>query len=133
MAVSKTPAGLNGAPAPPPPRRLGKGKTRSGLDVESGEVIEAFSDEDWARATGLFQILDEEGHADAARIPTLAPAELVRMYRGMLLSRTLDQRLLPMQRQGRIGFYIGAPGQEAGIIGGAHALGPDDYFVPGLR
>ena len=55
------------------------------------------------------------------------------MYTGMLRSRLLDQRLLPLQRQGRIGFYIGATGQEAGVIAGAHAIGPEDYFVPGLR
>jgi pyruvate dehydrogenase E1 component alpha subunit/2-oxoisovalerate dehydrogenase E1 component alpha subunit len=51
----------------------------------------------------------------------------------MLRSRVLDTRLLPMQRQGRIGFYIEARGQEASLIGGAHALQKDDYFVPGLR
>ena len=55
------------------------------------------------------------------------------MYTGMLRSRLLDQRLLPLQRQGRIGFYIGATGQEAGVIAGAHAIGPEDWFVPGLR
>lgn len=121
----------NGAGAPTP--RLGTSKTRSGMDVELGERVEAWTDEDWTRATGLFQILDEQGKADPARVPALAPAELVRLYAGMQLSRLLDTRLLPLQRQGRIGFYIGAPGQEAGIIGGAHALEKDDYFVPGLR
>ncbi len=110
-----------------------RGTTRSGLGDIKGEWVEVWSDEDQARATGLLQILGEDGRADPARVPKLAPAELVRMYRGMLMSRTLDARLLPMQRQGRIGFYIGAPGQEAGIIGGAHALSPQDYFVPGLR
>ncbi len=109
------------------------GKARSGLDAEAGEQIEVWTDEAWALATGLFQILDEDGKADPGRVPKLAPDELRRMYRGMLMSRTLDTRMLPLQRQGRIGFYIGAPGQEAGIIGGAHALLPEDYFVPGLR
>jgi pyruvate dehydrogenase E1 component alpha subunit/2-oxoisovalerate dehydrogenase E1 component alpha subunit len=108
-----------------------RSKTRSGNVLE--ERVTTWTDEAWARATGLFRILDEEGHADPAQVPRLAPAELVRMFRGMLTSRLLDARLLPMQRQGRIGFYIGASGQEAGIIGGAHAIGPKDYFVPGLR
>jgi pyruvate dehydrogenase E1 component alpha subunit/2-oxoisovalerate dehydrogenase E1 component alpha subunit len=126
------PERLNGAAAVP--KRLAKGKTRSGLgEVDPGEQLEVWSDEDWARATGLFQILDEKGVADPARVPALAPEALVRMFRGMVTSRLLDTRLLPLQRQGRIGFYIGASGQEAGIIGGAQALSPDDYFVPGLR
>ncbi len=117
------------------PQRPGPGrdKARSGQEDEEGSSIEVWTDEAEARATGFFQILDEEGHADPARAPALTPAELVQIYRGMLLSRRLDARLLPMQRQGRIGFYIGAWGQEAGVIGGAHALGPQDYFVPGLR
>jgi pyruvate dehydrogenase E1 component alpha subunit/2-oxoisovalerate dehydrogenase E1 component alpha subunit len=115
-------------------RRLGKGKTRSGLgQIDPGEEVEIWSDEDWERATGFFRILDEDGRADPARVPALAPAELVQMFRGMVVSRLLDTRLLPMQRQGRIGFYIGASGQEAGVIGGAHALAAEDYFVPGLR
>lgn len=97
------------------------------------EAIEVWTDEEEARATGLFQILDEEGRADPTRVPQLSREELTQMYGGMLRSRLLDQRLLPLQRQGRIGFYIGATGQEAGIIAGAHAIGPDDWFVPGLR
>ena len=30
---------------------------------------------------------------------------LVQMFRGMLLGRTLDTRMLNLQRQGRVGFY----------------------------
>jgi pyruvate dehydrogenase E1 component alpha subunit len=106
-------------------------KTRSGTSLD--DRVDTWSDEDYARATGLVQILDEQGQADPARLPKLGLAELVRLFRGMVTSRLLDTRLLPMQRQGRIGFYIGPTGQEAGLIGGAHALGPADYFVPGLR
>jgi len=97
------------------------------------EFTEVWTDAEEAAATGLFQILDETGRADPARVPALSPEEFRQMYTGMLRSRLLDQRLLPLQRQGRIGFYIGATGQEAGVIAGAHAIGPEDYFVPGLR
>jgi pyruvate dehydrogenase E1 component alpha subunit len=83
---------------------------------------------------GLYQILDEQGAvADPARIPPLPPADLLRIYRGMLLIRVMDERLLALQRQGRIGFYGEAKGQEAAIIGAAHALGPRDWLVPALR
>ena len=111
--------------------------TRSGLPDLGAEAVrgevEVWTDEEEASATGLLQILDEHGRADAGRVPALTPEELRQMYAGMLQSRLLDQRLLPLQRQGRIGFYIGATGQEAGVIAGAHAIGPDDWFVPGLR
>jgi pyruvate dehydrogenase E1 component alpha subunit/2-oxoisovalerate dehydrogenase E1 component alpha subunit len=144
VSVSRTPGKPPEFALPPPAgtaaangasgRRLGKGKTRSGLGpVDLGEEVEVWTDEEWALATGLVRILDEQGRADPAQVPALARAELVRMFRGMVMSRLLDGRLLPLQRQGRIGFYIGASGQEAGIIGGAQALGPEDYVVPGLR
>ena len=111
-----------------------RGKARSGFEADlEGDFVEVWTDEAWALATGLWQILDEHGQADPARVPALAPEEMRRIYGGMLRSRLLDQRLLPLQRQGRIGFYIGATGQEAGIIAGAHVLGPEDWFVPGLR
>jgi pyruvate dehydrogenase E1 component alpha subunit/2-oxoisovalerate dehydrogenase E1 component alpha subunit len=82
---------------------------------------------------GLYQILDDNGTADPARVPPLAPDELARIYRGMMLIRIMDERLLALQRQGRIGFYGEAKGQEAAIIGAAHALGPRDWLVPALR
>ena len=127
-----------GPPAPAPtPGELRNGhhsKVRSGFPSElPGEVVEVWTDEEEARATGLLCILDEEGRADPERVPRLTPDELRQMYSGMLRSRLLDQRLLPLQRQGRIGFYIGATGQEAGVIAGAHAITPEDWFVPGLR
>jgi pyruvate dehydrogenase E1 component alpha subunit/2-oxoisovalerate dehydrogenase E1 component alpha subunit len=105
-------------------------KVRSGQS--RAESIEAFSDVDEARATGLRQILDENGRA-LAEVPALSAEELVRMYEGMLRGRLLDEHLLTMQRQGRIGLYLDARGQEAGVIAAAHALTPDDYFVPALR
>jgi pyruvate dehydrogenase E1 component alpha subunit/2-oxoisovalerate dehydrogenase E1 component alpha subunit len=105
-------------------------KVRSGQS--QAEIVEAFSDVDEARATGLRQILDENGLALAA-VPALSAAELVRMYEGMLRGRLLDEHLLTMQRQGRVGLYLDARGQEAGVIAAAHALAPDDYLVPALR
>ena len=79
--------------------------------------------------------LSPEGQYDALVVADLGiPRELlVRMYRGMLLIRTMDERLLTMQRQGRIGFYGEARGQEAAIVGTAAALGEKDYIVPALR
>jgi TPP-dependent pyruvate/acetoin dehydrogenase alpha subunit len=84
-------------------------------------------------ALSLYQILDEQGRCDRARAARLDPALLLRMYRGMLTIRIMDERLLAMQRQGRIGFYGEARGQEASVVGPAAALGPRDWLVPGLR
>ncbi|MDZ4693523.1 MAG: thiamine pyrophosphate-dependent enzyme [Deltaproteobacteria bacterium] len=106
-------------------------KARSGQSEAT--QVEVWTDAQWAEATGLFQILDENGKADPALVPQLPRSELIQLYHGMRMSRTLDDRLMPLQRQGRIGFYIECRGQEAGMIGGAHAIGPDDWFIQGLR
>jgi pyruvate dehydrogenase E1 component alpha subunit len=58
---------------------------------------------------------------------------LVDGYRWMVLGRALDRRMLGLQRQGRVGFYGPATGQEAVSIGVALALRPEDWVFPGLR
>src|SRR5207249_4255632 len=59
--------------------------------------------------------------------------QAVAMYRGMSLQRILDNRMLALQRQGRIGFYGPSLGQEAAIVGAAMAMGPEDWIVPQYR
>jgi len=63
----------------------------------------------------------------------LSPAELKEIYRGMLLIRTLDERMMTLQRQGRVGFYGACTGQEAACIGSAFALRKSDWIFPALR
>ena len=58
---------------------------------------------------------------------------LVDGYRWMMLGRALDRRMLGLQRQGRVGFYGPATGQEAVSVGVALALRPSDWIFPGLR
>jgi pyruvate dehydrogenase E1 component alpha subunit/2-oxoisovalerate dehydrogenase E1 component alpha subunit len=82
---------------------------------------------------GLYQVVRDDGVADPARVPRLPADELRRIYRGMLVVRVMDERLLGLQRQGRIGFYGEARGQEAAVIGAAAALGSRDWLVPALR
>jgi pyruvate dehydrogenase E1 component alpha subunit/2-oxoisovalerate dehydrogenase E1 component alpha subunit len=51
----------------------------------------------------------------------------------MLRIRVTDARMMALQRQGRIGFYGEAVGQEAAIVGSAAASQPQDWIVPALR
>jgi pyruvate dehydrogenase E1 component alpha subunit len=51
----------------------------------------------------------------------------------MLLARRFDERLLSLQRQGRIGTFPPIAGQEAAHLGAAAALKPDDWMVPAFR
>lgn len=81
-----------------------------------------------------FQILREDGSlAEGVAPPNVEATMLKHMYRTMYLIRTLDERLMALQRQGRVGFYGAATGQEAAIVGSAAALEPHDWILPALR
>jgi 2-oxoisovalerate dehydrogenase E1 component alpha subunit len=79
------------------------------------------------------RVIREDGSTDPALDPRLAEADAVRMYRAMMLERILDERMLALQRQGRIGFYGPSVGQEAAIVGAALATHPADWIVPQYR
>jgi pyruvate dehydrogenase E1 component alpha subunit/2-oxoisovalerate dehydrogenase E1 component alpha subunit len=55
------------------------------------------------------------------------------MYRWMALGRALDARMQGLQRQGRVGFYGAATGQEAVSVAAGLATRPEDWILPGLR
>jgi len=79
------------------------------------------------------RVIQDDGSTDARLDPKLSEADAVRMYRWMMLQRILDNRMLALQRQGRIGFYGPSLFQEAAIVGAAMAMGPDDWIVPQYR
>ncbi len=81
----------------------------------------------------LLQVLTPEGKVNGGAPPDLSADDLVRMYRHMAFLRTLDVRMLSLQRAGRIGFYGTATGEEAAVIGSAMALEPQDWVFPALR
>lgn len=79
------------------------------------------------------EVLDEKGEVDADLVPDLGQDALVRLHRVMLFSRRFDERRLQFQRQGRIGTFAPAIGQEASQLGAVSALTDDDWFVPSYR
>lgn len=60
-------------------------------------------------------------------------ATLGEAYRWMVFARTLDSRMLGLQRQGRIGFYGPATGQEAVSVAAGLTVQERDWVFPGLR
>ena len=78
-------------------------------------------------------ILDADGRLDAKLEPRIPPDELRRIYRAMLLGRRLDERMVRLQRQGRIGTFAPIKGQEAAQIGSVVTLTRNDWMVPSFR
>ena len=79
----------------------------------------------------LGSVMREDGTAEPE--VALSDAELVRLYGLMLRERLLDERMVSLQRQGRIGFYIGSVGEEAAIFGSAAAMEARDWIFPCYR
>jgi pyruvate dehydrogenase E1 component alpha subunit len=108
------------------------GKIRAGMGDVEAPSVEVWSDEDYARATGFLQLLAPDGRLVGAA-PALEPKLLRELHRGMLRVRVLDEKMLLLQRQGRIAFYAESRGQEAAVIGAVAAVQPADYVVPAHR
>ena len=86
------------------------------------------------KARGLFQLLREDGSVvDEAALASLDRDLARKLFDGMLRIRVTDARMMALQRQGRIGFYGEAVGQEAAIVGSAATSKPADWIVPALR
>lgn len=78
-------------------------------------------------------ILDEDGKLDKELEPDLPEDLLLRLHRAMLLGRRFDERMLRLQRQGRIGTFAPVRGQEAAQIGAVAVLRDSDWLAPAFR
>jgi pyruvate dehydrogenase E1 component alpha subunit len=114
-------------------------KIRAGMGDVDAPVVEAWSDDDYRRATSLGTILSPDGNADRAGVPALEPAALRECYRTMLRIRALGDRAdARAHAHGELADERGdaAPGthgSEAAIVGAVAALAADDVVVPGRR
>jgi TPP-dependent pyruvate/acetoin dehydrogenase alpha subunit len=82
--------------------------------------------------SSALQILAEDGRL-VGKQPDLTPEQLTSLFVHMLRLRCLDQRMLKLQRAGRVGFVGTATGLEAAICASASALAPQDWLWSGLR
>ena len=66
-----------------------------------------------------------------SRTPKLKDKDLLEMYREMVLSRTLDERIWMLNRQGKAAIVASSQGHEAGQIGSVWALekGKDLFYI----
>ena len=78
-------------------------------------------------------ILNDKGELDASLEPDIPEELLLKLHRAILLSRKFDERLLNLQRQGRIGTFAPITGQEAAQLGAIALLRPSDWMVPAFR
>src|SRR5437870_4515593 len=81
----------------------------------------------------LRRVLDDDGNIlPGVERPAIPGADLQRIYKTMVLTRMLDERMLRLQRQGRLGFYMTSTGEEATHMA-VYALRPSDWIFPSYR
>ena len=82
----------------------------------------------------VIRVMDDEGRVvHPEREPKLTGDELRRLFRAITQQRILDDRMMLMQRVGRIGFYLSCIGEEAAVYGAAHALRATDWIFTAYR
>ena len=81
-----------------------------------------------------YSILDLNGNiVKEEDKPEFTNEELLYLYKTMLFSRTIDDKALSYQRQGRMLTYAPNTGQEATQIGSAYAMEEEDFLVSAFR
>lgn len=82
----------------------------------------------------MIQIMDPEGNIVKPEwMPDLSDEEILKMYKTMVYGRTIDQKVLQFQRQGRILTYAPNLGQEAAQVGSAFAMRQTDWVASAFR
>ena len=81
----------------------------------------------------MIRVLDEQHQAVGPWSPELTAAALRDGLRHILLTRLYDDRMLRMQRQGKMSFYLKCTGEEAVSVAQCMALEDGDMLFPTYR
>ena len=83
--------------------------------------------------TGLRRVIGDGETVPDGAVDGLADADLLELFRQIVLLRTYDERSVVYHRQGRIGTYAIYWGHEAMQVGAAYALDREDWIFPSYR
>ncbi|MBV9020802.1 MAG: pyruvate dehydrogenase (acetyl-transferring) E1 component subunit alpha [Chloroflexi bacterium] len=80
----------------------------------------------------MHQVMTPEGKI-IGEVPLLSAEQLVKLYRWMVLGRAFSDRMVALQRQGRMGTFSALNGQEATSVGLAAPLQQKDWLAGSYR
>ena len=80
----------------------------------------------------VYQILTPAGEV-VGDVPDLPAGQMLSWYRWMVFGRTFSDRMVALQRQGRMGTFAPLNGQEAASVGMAAPLQQEDWLVGSYR
>ena len=95
--------------------------------------IDCSVDDTREHANGLVRVLNDEYEAKGEWNPNLKSEELKIGLEHMLRLRIFDDRMMKMQRTGKLSFYMRSYGEEAIAIAQTMALENQDWLFPTYR
>ncbi len=105
----------------------------SPTDLDRPDPLTAVASDTQKHAVGLIRVLDNEHKASGAWDPNLSPDELRKGLELMVKLRVFDDRMMKMQRTGKLSFYMRSFGEEAIAIAQTMALKEQDWVFPSYR
>ena len=95
--------------------------------------IDCGSEETSAHSRGLVRVIDDEGMAYGDWDPNLEYKEILQGLKHMVRLRIFDDRMMKMQRTGKLSFYMQSLGEECIAIAQTMALEEQDWIFPTYR
>ncbi|ERK59824.1 pyruvate dehydrogenase E1 component, alpha subunit [Gemella bergeri ATCC 700627] len=87
-----------------------------------------------AKLFPMYQVLNEDGEiVNPDLFPDVSDEKLVELMKVLIFGRTYDERVIILNRQGALGNYPPAGGQEASQLATTFALQDNDFLVPTYR
>lgn len=101
--------------------------------MDTQQVVPVRTPEQDAKQLDIITVIGQDGRVDPRHDPKLPVAFVRKLYEAMIRTRVIDERLVALQRQGRIGFHIGSLGEEACILASGAAMREQDWVFPCYR
>tara|TARA_B100001996_G_scaffold367666_1_gene339512 strand:+ start:3427 stop:4728 length:1302 start_codon:yes stop_codon:yes gene_type:complete len=95
--------------------------------------LDCSAEETRAHSYGLLRVLNDEGKARGEWNPELDQETLKQGLEYMLRLRIYDERMMKLQRTGKLSFYMRSYGEEAIAIAQTMALEQHDWVFPSYR
>ena len=121
-----------------PPARPGEKPTYSSWDFQPEDLkkldpLKCTSKDTEKHAYGLLRVLNDSNDAKGEWNPNLDPDTLRMGLEYMMKLRIFDDRMMKMQRTGKLSFYMRSLGEEAIAIAQTMALEEQDWIFPSYR
>ena len=102
-------------------------------DLDRPDPVESSALDTEKHAHGLIRVLGDDNTASGEWDPKLDANELIRGLEMMMRLRIFDDRMIKMQRTGKLSFYMRSLGEEAVAIAQTMALDEKDWVFPSYR